>query len=404
MQFRPEKWAEFYRLHAAEAMSLLSSTRIQPPTFRNSRLAATAKRRIATRTKPTPSSGEPSRDDANDPSGIDQKPPRHRGFSQRIVLVAGLFLAGILLVWFTQGGDPRSVESISEVAIPKKYNSDRAMGYLKHLCDFGPRPSGSPAMQAQQDALQKFFALRGADVVRQEFQTRHPETGEPVAMANLIARWGINRPKRFLFCAHYDTRPFPDRDRNNRKGVFIGANDGASGTAGLMELSHHFADLPEDIGIDLVLFDGEEFVFEQGRDDYFLGSTHFAKSYQLNPPPIAYEAGVLLDMIGDRELKIYYEQNSMKYARDVAKSVWKTAKRLKVKAFIPRIRHNVSDDHLPLNNLAKIPTIDLIDFDYPRPGLGQPSYWHTEQDVPENCSGESIAVVVWVLHQWILNQ
>ena len=109
-------------------------------------------------------------------------------------------------------------------------------------------------------------------------------------------------------------------------------------------------------------------------------------------------------MVGDRELKIYYERNSLRYARDVAKSIWKTADRLGVDAFIPRSRHEVQDDHLPLNQIAGIPTVDLIDFDYPRPGIGAPSYWHTEQDVPENCSGESLAMVVWVVHEWLKEQ
>ncbi len=203
---------------------------------------------------------------------------------------------------------------------------------------------------------------------------------------------------------HYDTRPYPDQDRRNKKGTFVGANDGASGAAALVELAHHLNDLPADVGVDLVLFDGEEFVWQQGRDDYFLGSKFFAEKYKSNPPPVRYQAGILLDMIGDRELKIYYERNSLRYARDVAKSIWQTADQLGADAFIARSRHEVQDDHLPLNQIAGIPTVDLIDFDYPRPGIGAPNYWHTEQDVPENCSGQSLATVVWVVHQWLKQQ
>ena len=154
----------------------------------------------------------------------------------------------------------------------------------------------------------------------------------------------------------------------------------------------------------MVLFDGEEFILRQGRDEYFLGSKFFAKKYKSEPPQIGYRAGVLLDMIGDRELKIYYERNSMRYARDIAKEIWATAARLGVRAFVPRGRHTVDDDHIPLNQIAGIPTVDLIDFDYPRPGIGAPSYWHTEQDVPENCSGQSLAAVVWVVHEWLKSQ
>ena len=371
-------------------------------------MAVTAKRRTGSRSQQESGGKESSPGNTRGDSshGIERSQPLRSPILPGRILLPVLFAGLVLLFFFLRlnPGDSVPIEPVSAVPIPDSYDAPRAMGYLEKLCEFGPRPSASPAMKKQQDYLQNFFLDRGADVVMQEFQARHPETGKPITMTNLIARWGIDCPQRFLLCAHYDTRPYPDQDRHNRRGVFVGANDGASGTAGLMELSHHFQQLPQDIGVDVVLFDGEEFVFEQGRDDYFLGSTHYAKSYLHNPPPILYQAGILFDMIGDRELKIYYEQNSMKYARDVARGVWKTAKRLKVKAFVPRIRHTISDDHLPLNKIAKIPTIDLIDFDYPRPGLGQPSYWHTQHDIPENCSGDSIAAVVWVVHQWLLNQ
>ena len=289
-------------------------------------------------------------------------------------------------------------------AIPAQYDANRAMGYLVDICNLGPRPSGSPAMIRQQQSLKKFFGDRGATVMMQTFEIRHPEDGSPVTMANLIASWHPQRPKRFLLCAHYDTRPYPDRDRQNRRGTFIGANDGASGTAALMELSNQLADLPADVGVDIVLFDAEEFIWQAGRDQYFLGSTYFARKYKASPPEIPYQAGILLDMIGDRELKIYYERNSLRHARPLAVSIWKTAASLGVRAFVPRSRHTIEDDHLPLNEIAGIPTVDLIDFDYPRPGIGAPSYWHTEQDIPANCSGESLAAVVWVVHQWLKQQ
>lgn len=288
--------------------------------------------------------------------------------------------------------------------IPAPYDADRAFGYLLEICELGPRPSATPAMRRQQELLTAFFEQRGAAVELQRFEVRHPQTGEAVELANLIASWHPQRPKRFLLCAHYDTRPFPDRDPVNPRGRFVGANDGGSGVAALMELSNHFEQLPADVGVDIVLFDGEELVYEEGRDDYFLGSTYFARTYLANPPAVPYRAGVLLDMVGDKELKIYYERNSWNYAREVCKSVFATAETLGVDAFVPRIRHEIRDDHLPLNQIARIPTIDLIDFDYPRPGIGAPQYWHTTRDVPENCSGHSLATVVYVVHQWLMRQ
>ncbi|WP_442512117.1 M28 family peptidase [Novipirellula sp. SH528] len=323
-----------------------------------------------------------------------------------IIVVFGLIIVllviGMGLGWFDRGSE--GIESPSARPIPAQYDANRAFGYLVELCDIGPRPSGSAGMQKQQELLTRFFRKAGAEVSMQTFDIRHPETGENVSLGNLIASWNADQPKRFLFCAHYDTRPFPDRDENNPKGVFIGANDGASGTAALMELANQMKTLPADIGVDMVLFDGEEFVFEQGRDDYFLGSTFFAKKYAAAPPQHPYQAGILLDMVGDKNLQIYYENNSLKHARSLARSVWDVAGRLGVRAFVPRSRHTLEDDHLSLNEIAKIPTIDIIDFDYPRPGYGVKSYWHTEKDVPENCSGESLAAVVWVVHQWLLAQ
>lgn len=316
-------------------------------------------------------------------------------------------MLGLGLIAVSSGAFQRgavAVENPTTKPIPDRYDSDRAMGYLIQLCDLGPRPSGSAAMIRQQRLLETFFAERGATVTRQSFETRNPNDGSALTMTNLIASWYPNRPKRFLFCAHYDTRPYPDRDPQNKRGVFVGANDGASGTAGLMELANQLEDLPSDIGVDMVLFDGEEFVWQERRDRYFIGSTFFAESYKNEKPAVPYQAGVLFDMIGDKELKLYYEANSLRYAKTVARSFWKQAQQLGVQAFVMRSRHELRDDHLPLNQIAEIPTIDVIDFDYPRPGIGAPSYWHTQQDVPSNCSGQSIAAVVWVAHQWMISQ
>ena len=321
------------------------------------------------------------------------------------IVITFLIAIAVLVIantdWFRRG----PAQSPASSPIPARYSGERSFKYLKALCDFGPRPSGSAAMSEQQNALKDFFTKAGATVQMQSFQIRHPQDGSNVTLSNLIASFNLKAAKRFLVCAHYDTRPFPDRDATNPTGVFVGANDGASGTAGLMELANQMGDLPADVGVDLVMFDDEEFVFQQGRDDYFLGSTFFAKKYAQAPPTTAYQAGILLDMIGDKELTLYYERNSMRYARSVAKSVWRTADKLGVRAFISRSRRGaIDDDHIPLNEFAKIPTIDIIDFDYPRAGVGAPSYWHTEKDVPANCSGESIAAVVWVVHEWIKSQ
>lgn len=277
-------------------------------------------------------------------------------------------------------------------------DADRAYDYLKQICALGKRYSGSRGMQRQQKLLEDFFTEQGATVSKQAFLVPHPLNGDKVRMTNLIASWHPDRKERILLCAHYDTRPLPDQDPNprlRRSGRFIGANDGASGVAVLMELAHLMPKLQGDIGVDFVLFDGEEFVYNDQRDRYFWGSEWFAQQYVENSPEHKYRWGVLLDMVGDKDLQIHYEQHSMSWpdTRPLVIDIWGTAQRLGVKEFIPRTKHLVRDDHLALRNIARIPTCDIIDFDYP--------YWHTEADGPGRCSGESLAKVGWVVYEWL---
>jgi hypothetical protein len=295
-------------------------------------------------------------------------------------------------------------------------SADRAFGYLSQLCNLGPRPSGSRGMLRQQAMLSKYFEQHGAKVELQEFFIRHPLSGERVRCANLIVQWNLDAEERVLLCAHYDTRPLPDRDpnpRRRREGVFVGANDGASGVAVLMELAHHLPRASLPVGVDFVLFDAEELVYHDGyRGDigeYFLGSDHFARQYKANPPAYRYRWGVLLDMVGDAELELLQEKYSMNWpeTRPLVLEIWQTASRLGVKEFVPRMKRGreegfIRDDHLKLRNIARIPTCDIIDAEYPDAPFGAAgSYWHTEQDIPRNCSGESLAKVGWVLLEWL---
>jgi len=280
-------------------------------------------------------------------------------------------------------------------AAPKNpLDGDRAFRYLEELCAIGPRPSGSAGMQRQQELLVEHFKKLGGKVSLQESRARNPLGGPAVPMANIIVQWHPERKERILLAAHYDTRPFPDRDRFRPQGRFIGASDGASGTAVLMELAHLMPELDSKYGIDFVLFDGEELVYDD-KDPYFLGSTWFARQYTSRPPQHKYRWGVVLDMIGDADLQIYQEVNSVTWrnTRPLVKGIWDTAKRLGVDEFVARPRHFVRDDHLPLRNIAKIPTCDIIDFDYPA--------WHTEGDTPQRCSGASLAKVGWVVYEWL---
>jgi glutaminyl-peptide cyclotransferase len=274
------------------------------------------------------------------------------------------------------------------------FDGTQAYEYLKQICDLGPRVSGSPAMTRQQELLVEHFEKLGAKVTRQAFRVRHPLDGSPVDMVNLVIQWHPEKKQRLLVGAHYDTRPRPDQDRTDPRGTFVGANDGASGVALLMQLGETVKDFDGKLGVDFVLFDGEELVFND-RDPYFLGSTHFADEYVAHPPEYTYRAGVVLDMIGDRNLEIYQEGNSLDWpaSRSVVNSIWSTAKRLGVREFVPRLGPTVNDDHVPLCRKAKIPTCDVIDFDYP--------YWHTRGDTADKCSALSLAKVGWVIGEWL---
>jgi hypothetical protein len=268
----------------------------------------------------------------------------------------------------------------------------RAFGYLQKICRIGPRPSGSRGMSEQQTLLAEHFSRLGAQVAYQSFDAADPVSGEPVRMSNLIVSWHPKTTDRVLIACHYDTRPFPDNDRLNPRGVFVGANDGASGVALLMELGNHMQELAVSRGVDFVFFDGEELVVQK-QGTYFLGSTYFARQYRDAPPAYKYAAGVLLDMVGDRDLDVFPEKTSVRLAPGVTRSIWATAKSLKIREFHATPRHEISDDHLPLNEIAHIPTCDVIDFDYP--------YWHTSMDVPSRCSGESLVKVGRVLVRWL---
>lgn len=289
---------------------------------------------------------------------------------------------------------------------PAPFNAARAKKNLEEICALGSRMSGSQGMERQQEMLEKYFSNLQGEVAFQPFKARNPETGETVEMKNLIVRYSPQNPIRILLCAHYDTRPFPDRDPKNPKGLFVGANDGASGVAFCQEMAHMLSQTQLKVGVDLVLFDGEELVYDDNRKDpYFLGATHFAQQYVLDKErKFEYRAGILVDMIGDAELQLFYEKNSYQYHPNLVREIWRTAEKLKIDNFIPRNRTDVRDDHLPLNDIARIPTIDIIDFDYPQTNARGPKYWHTTQDVPAKCSGDSICKVATVIAEWLRNQ
>jgi hypothetical protein len=331
--------------------------------------------------------------------------------------VAMCALSGV--VWFVvnpatdgaQRGRRKSDDAERKQLAAIPFDGAQAYAYLKQICAIGPRISGTAGMQKQQQLVEEHFKQLGGQVSYQKLTMRHPLDGSQVPLANMIVQWHPKAQNRILLCAHYDTRPYPDKDPNPRlrKAPFVGANDGASGVALLMELGRHMPKLQSNYGVDFVLFDAEELVYSDGvgglgGDDYFIGSTHFAQQYRRNPPEgYRYRWGVVLDMVADAELQIYQEVHSISWrdTKPLVKEIWTVARQLGVREFIGQPGHTIRDDHLPLHNIARIPTCNIIDFDYPRPGFRQPNYWHTTHDVPENCSALSLAKVGYVMLRWL---
>ncbi|MGD9644195.1 MAG: M28 family peptidase [Pirellulales bacterium] len=330
------------------------------------------------------------------------RPLRRRLSARQMIALSAALVAALAAGWWTWNEVRRPAEPAGETAaVPAAklladipFDGAQAYEYLKQICELGPRPSGSAGMAEQQKLLVEHFSKLGVPPTAQRFRYRHPLTGQAVEMANLIVSWHPERQERILLCAHYDTRPYPDQDPRNPNGVFLGANDGASGVALLMELGRHMPSLGGKYGVDFVFFDGEEFVFND-TDPYFLGSEWFSRQYVAEPPAHRYRWGVLLDMVADAQLQVFQERNSVLWpdTKPLVDSIWSTARRLGVREFIPRVKHEVRDDHLKLRNIAKIPTCDVIDFDYP--------YWHTEADTPAHCSPLSLAKVGWVVLEWL---
>lgn len=258
------------------------------------------------------------------------------------------------------------------------FNAKRAFAYLKRQCEFGPRVPGTTIHQETGKYLFKELEKYADEVVSQPFEFQHQD--RTIKMNNILARFGGDSGGKILLAAHWDTRPFADRDPDpaNRNTPILGANDGASGVAVLLEIARVLESKPPPIQVIIVLFDGEDY----GRtvSTMFLGSTHFAKNMD------GWEAdfGILLDMVGDRRLELPMEGYSWNAARDLTEAIWRRANELGLPAFQYRLGPAIMDDHLPLIQ-AGLPTIDIIDFDYP--------YWHTAEDTPDKCSAESLDIV-----------
>jgi Zn-dependent M28 family amino/carboxypeptidase len=309
--------------------------------------------------------------------------------SIRNIITFSLFF--VLLSACGQQQSNRPAEEQPRQTMEKKapiFDGSQAYRFLKAQTDFGPRNPNSSGHKQCLLFLENELKKYAESVSLQRFN--HKGYGETLSLANVFARFNTSASRRILLLAHWDTRPRAEEDADPalRDKPIIGANDGASGVAVLLELARIMKDNPPPIGVDILLTDGEDYgdSRKDGNNDlYFLGARHFART---KAPEYTPEYGILLDMIGDRDLQIPLEQNSMRFAPQLMDIVWSAAEEIRVTQFIRVPGESISDDHLPLNEVG-IPTIDLIDFQYP--------HWHTHQDTPDKCSPESLEAVGSVL-------
>lgn len=272
-----------------------------------------------------------------------------------------------------------------------EFDGARAFRFLTRQTDFGPRAPNTVGHQRCLEFLHEHLTA-SADAVNLQPFTHRGVDGAEYRLTNIIASFQLQATDRILLSAHWDTRPWADQERDERKRrqPIIGANDGASGVAVLLEIALHLKASPPPIGVDIVLFDGEDLGKTGNPESFSAGSKYFAAQ---KPATCRPRFGINIDMVGDKILELPREINSDRYARHVMDLIYSTARTLGFAQFMNEPGHEVFDDHIPLNNVG-IPTANLIDFEYPDRST---NYWHTLEDTPDKCSPESLSAVGQVL-------
>jgi len=276
-------------------------------------------------------------------------------------------------------------------AQPAGVSGERALARVRHQVEAGPRIPGSAGHAAVRDWIAAELARLGGEVERQSFTDS--TLGTPLALTNVIGHFGPRAApgvRRVVLAAHYDTRPWSDQDPDTaRRSVPVpGANDGGSGVAVLLEVAECLAKQRPKIAVDLVFLDGEDQGRTEHGDEFCLGARGYVRRLP-DPPPVA---AFVFDMVGDRDLAIHPEQRSAVEAANLNALVLEGARATGASAFHEAPRHYLTDDHVPFLD-ARIPAVDVIDFDYPA--------WHTHQDDLSQVSAASLAqvarVAVWLV-------
>ena len=281
-----------------------------------------------------------------------------------------------------------SVTNSDTPKIWQEFSGDKALAHVQRLVDFGPRPAGSKAIEKSRTYIEDQLRRSGWQVTRQAFNDDTPRG--KIQFANLIAQFsarGKPASPSFLLCSHYDTKMF-DTIR------FVGANDGGSSTGLLLELARvmgQHAELARKI--ELVFFDGEEACEQFSEKDGLYGSRYFARQLQ---GARQFRGGLLFDMVGDRSLGITLPSDS---PAEMARDIFAAAEALKLRNYFTYLGRELIDDQVPLNAIG-VPTLDIIDFDYP--------WWHTADDTMDKISAQSLqtvgSVAIYYLSEFALKR
>ena len=303
-----------------------------------------------------------------------------------ILLIINLWFGGLNIVCRAQNSDSPSEAQAGTPPLNKSatrqesaiFDAQRAFEILKKQCEFGPRPPGSSAHRETQNYLFTELQKYANNVQLQPLQ--YEVNNITLQLNNILAEFGPLSGETLLLAAHWDTRPIADRDPKpeNRDNPILGANDGASGVAVLLEIARVLKQRPPPRRVIIVLFDGED--YGRSVDNMFIGSRFFAQNLGKWRP----DYGILLDMVGDKDLSIPIERYSWQANRKFTELVWNRAATLGLEPFQQRLGAAILDDHVPLIKVG-IPMVNIIDFTYP--------YWHTVEDTVDKCSSKSLEVV-----------
>lgn len=293
-----------------------------------------------------------------------------------------------------------------------EFMADSAFRYIEEQCAFGPRLLGTKEADLCAEWIKDQFESKGCVVSEQKTQVTVWD-GTSMPCRNIIASTNTQAQYRILLCAHWDTRPWADNDPDeaNHKKPVLGANDGASGVAVMIEIARLIQQQPmKDLGIDFVCFDAEdmgtpEWAEAQPSDDqdtWCLGSKVWAEQMR----QIGYNPryGILLDMVGGRGATFAKEQVSVYFANHVVNKVWKLASDLGYGQFFPNTDGgSLVDDHVNINAIAGIPCIDIVPYFNYGPSSFGPT-WHTVNDTPENIDKNVLKAVGQTVLQLLYNE